>query len=84
MVTLVRVEYRYIIIMVYFVLFLLMHVFFIGVLYYITLFIRSQELHFFTRIFVFTKCSKGDKDTKYKNINTKRGTHSTQDTRDLK
>jgi hypothetical protein len=27
---------------------------------------------------------KGDKDTKYKNINTKRGTHSTQDTRDLK
>jgi hypothetical protein len=27
---------------------------------------------------------KGDKDTKYKNTNTNRGTHSTQDTRDLK
>jgi hypothetical protein len=27
---------------------------------------------------------KGDLDTKYKNINTNKGTHSTQDTRDLK
>jgi hypothetical protein len=27
---------------------------------------------------------KVDKDTKYKNTNTNRGTHSTQDTRDLK
>jgi hypothetical protein len=27
---------------------------------------------------------KGDTDTKYKNINTNIGTHSTQDTRDLK
>jgi hypothetical protein len=27
---------------------------------------------------------KGDKDTKYKNINTSRGTHSPQDTRDLR
>jgi hypothetical protein len=27
---------------------------------------------------------KGDLDTKYKNINTNRGTHSPQDTRDLK
>jgi hypothetical protein len=27
---------------------------------------------------------KGDLDTKYKKINTNRGTHSPQDTRDLK
>jgi hypothetical protein len=27
---------------------------------------------------------KGDKDKKYKHTNTKGGTHSTQDTRDLK
>jgi hypothetical protein len=27
---------------------------------------------------------KGDKDTKYKNINTNIGTHSPQDTKDLK
>jgi hypothetical protein len=27
---------------------------------------------------------KGDTDTKYKNVNTNIGTHSTQDTRDLK
>jgi hypothetical protein len=27
---------------------------------------------------------KGDLDSKYKNINTNKGTHSTQDTRDLK
>ena len=28
--------------------------------------------------------TKGDKDTKYKNINTNIGNHSPQDTRDLK